>query len=94
MDFVILEMEEDRQVPLILGRPFLNTADAIIKVKGKELNLGVGEDRVTFLIDKAMKYPYTSDDTCFNIDVSMKSLRKSWIHYLTILILSQPLLRK
>jgi hypothetical protein len=53
-------MEEDRQVqvPLILGRPFLNTADAIIKVKGKELNLGVGEDRITFLIDKAMKYPY------------------------------------
>ena len=44
VDFVILEMEEDRQVPLILGRPFLDTADAIIKVKGKELNLGVGDD--------------------------------------------------
>ena len=69
VDFVILEMKEDRQVPLILGRPFLNTADAIIKVKGKELNLGVGDDRITFLIDKAMKYPHSSDDTCFNVDV-------------------------
>ncbi|GJZ46810.1 reverse transcriptase domain-containing protein, partial [Tanacetum coccineum] len=28
-DFVILEMEEDSKVPLILGRPFLHTADVI-----------------------------------------------------------------
>ncbi|GJU41870.1 hypothetical protein Tco_1194827 [Tanacetum coccineum] len=32
-DFVILEMEEDSKVPLILGRPFLYTADAVIRVK-------------------------------------------------------------
>ncbi|GJW29068.1 pentatricopeptide repeat-containing protein [Tanacetum coccineum] len=31
MDFVILEMEEDSKVPLILGRPFLHTADAEIR---------------------------------------------------------------
>ncbi|GKD07467.1 reverse transcriptase domain-containing protein [Tanacetum coccineum] len=30
VDFVILEMEEDSKVPLILGRPFLHTADAVI----------------------------------------------------------------
>ncbi|GJT75673.1 reverse transcriptase domain-containing protein [Tanacetum coccineum] len=29
-DFVILEIEEDSKVPLILGRPFLHTADAVI----------------------------------------------------------------
>ncbi|GJS42958.1 reverse transcriptase domain-containing protein [Tanacetum coccineum] len=29
-DFVILQIEEDDKVPLILGRPFLHTADAII----------------------------------------------------------------
>ncbi|GKF66279.1 reverse transcriptase domain-containing protein, partial [Tanacetum coccineum] len=28
-DFVILKMEEDIRVPLILGRPFLHTADAV-----------------------------------------------------------------
>ncbi|GJU76794.1 reverse transcriptase domain-containing protein [Tanacetum coccineum] len=42
VDFVILEMEEDNKVPLILGRPFLHTADAVIRVKQKKLNLGVG----------------------------------------------------
>ncbi|GKA98273.1 reverse transcriptase domain-containing protein [Tanacetum coccineum] len=29
-DFIILEMEEDSKVPLILGRPFLHTADVVI----------------------------------------------------------------
>ncbi|GJR05751.1 hypothetical protein Tco_0528735 [Tanacetum coccineum] len=53
-NFVILQIEEDDRVPLILGRPFLHTADAIIRVKNKELNLGIGEDRATFHIDKAM----------------------------------------
>nr|GEV36741.1 reverse transcriptase domain-containing protein [Tanacetum cinerariifolium] len=33
VDFVILEMEEDSKVPLILGRPFLYTADAVIRSK-------------------------------------------------------------
>ncbi|GKE98477.1 reverse transcriptase domain-containing protein [Tanacetum coccineum] len=39
-DFVILKMEEDSKAPLILGRPFLHTADAVIRVKQKQLNLG------------------------------------------------------
>lgn len=69
VDFVILEMEEDSKVPLILGRPFLHTTNAIIRVKQKKLNLGVGEDRMSFSIDSAMKHYYSNDDTCFSIDV-------------------------
>nr|GEU91299.1 reverse transcriptase domain-containing protein [Tanacetum cinerariifolium] len=68
-DFVILQMEEDDRVPLILGRSFLHTSDAIIRVKNKELNLGIGEDRATFHIDKAMQHSYVNDDTCFRMDV-------------------------
>ncbi|GJV06698.1 reverse transcriptase domain-containing protein [Tanacetum coccineum] len=69
VDFVILEMEEDSKVPLILGRPFLHTADAVIHVKQKQLNLGVGSERMIFHIDYAMKHSYSNDDTCFSIDV-------------------------
>ncbi|GJS96194.1 reverse transcriptase domain-containing protein [Tanacetum coccineum] len=68
-DFVILEMKEDSKVPLILGRPFLHTVDAIIRVKQKQLNLGVGTERMIFNIDSAMKHSYSNDDTCFSIDV-------------------------
>ncbi|GJX54688.1 reverse transcriptase domain-containing protein [Tanacetum coccineum] len=69
VDFVILQMEEDDKVPLILGRPFWHIADAIIRVKNKELNLGIGEDRATFYIDKAMQHSHMNDDTCFRVDV-------------------------
>ncbi|GKE94913.1 reverse transcriptase domain-containing protein [Tanacetum coccineum] len=68
-DFVILEIEEDSKIPLILGRPFLHTADAVIRVKQKQLNLGVGNERITFSIDPAMKHSYSNDYTCFSIDV-------------------------
>nr|GEX48255.1 reverse transcriptase domain-containing protein [Tanacetum cinerariifolium] len=69
IDFVILEMEEDSKVPLILGRPFLHTADAVIRVKQKQLNFGVGTERMMFNIDSAMKHSYSNDDTCFSINV-------------------------
>nr|GEV51282.1 reverse transcriptase domain-containing protein [Tanacetum cinerariifolium] len=68
-DFVILEMEEDSKVLLILGRPFLHTADAVIRVKQKQLNLGVETERMIFNIDFVMKHSYSNDDTCFSIDV-------------------------
>ncbi|GJR25194.1 hypothetical protein Tco_0973721 [Tanacetum coccineum] len=60
--------EKDNKVPLNLGRPFLHTADAVIRVKQKQLNLGVGTERMTFSIDSAMKHSYSNDDTCFRID--------------------------
>ncbi|GKF79287.1 hypothetical protein Tco_0234855 [Tanacetum coccineum] len=69
MDFVILKMEEDSKVPLILGRPFLYTTDAVIRVKHKQLNLRVGTEQMIFHIDSVMKHSYSNDDTCFSIDV-------------------------
>ncbi|KAJ9128607.1 hypothetical protein P3X46_034706 [Hevea brasiliensis] len=36
VDFVVLEMEEDVQIPIILGRPFLANAKAIIDVKNDD----------------------------------------------------------
>ncbi|GJX72235.1 reverse transcriptase domain-containing protein [Tanacetum coccineum] len=69
VDFIILEIEEDSKVPLILGRPVLHTVDVVIRVKQKQLNLGVGTERMNFSIDSAMKHSYSTDDTCFSIDV-------------------------
>ncbi|GKA07283.1 reverse transcriptase domain-containing protein [Tanacetum coccineum] len=68
-DFVILQMEEDSKLPLILGRPFLHTTDAVIRVKQKQLNLGVGTERMIFNIDSAIKHSYSNDDIGFSIDV-------------------------
>ncbi|GJS24673.1 reverse transcriptase domain-containing protein [Tanacetum coccineum] len=67
-NFVILEIEEDSKVPLILGRPFLHTADTVIRVKQKQRNLRVGTERIIFNINSAIKHSYLNDDTCFSID--------------------------
>ncbi|GJR02755.1 reverse transcriptase domain-containing protein [Tanacetum coccineum] len=77
-DFVILEMEEDSKVPFILGKPFLHTADAVIRVKQKQLNLEVGTERMIFNIDSAMKHSYSNDDTCFSIDVIDEILKEGF----------------
>ncbi|GJS13448.1 reverse transcriptase domain-containing protein [Tanacetum coccineum] len=78
IDFVILKMEENSKVPLILGRPFLHTTDAVIRVKQKQLNLGVRTERMTFHMDSAMKHSYSNDDTCFSIDVINEILEEDF----------------
>ncbi|GKC89083.1 reverse transcriptase domain-containing protein, partial [Tanacetum coccineum] len=78
VDFVILEMEEDSKVPLILGRPFLYTDDAVIRVKQKQLNLGVRTEQMIFNIDSAMKHSYSNNDTCSSIDVIYEILKEDF----------------
>ncbi|GJW15932.1 reverse transcriptase domain-containing protein [Tanacetum coccineum] len=45
-DFVIVDYESDPHVPLILGRPFLRTARALIDVLGEEMILHDGNERL------------------------------------------------
>ena len=47
VDFVVMDMEEDTQVPLLLGRPFMAIRNALIDVKKGELTLKVGEEEYT-----------------------------------------------
>ncbi|XP_022030853.1 uncharacterized protein LOC110931783 [Helianthus annuus] len=61
-DFVILDMEADERVSIILGRPFLCTAKALIDVYDGKITLRVGEERVTFEIERSMNHPSGSDD--------------------------------
>ncbi|GKD15982.1 DNA-directed DNA polymerase [Tanacetum coccineum] len=42
IDFVILDMREDSKIPIILGRPFLATARAMIDVFNKKIMLENG----------------------------------------------------
>ncbi|GKC78950.1 reverse transcriptase domain-containing protein [Tanacetum coccineum] len=55
VDFVILEMEEDSKVPLILGRPFLHTADAVIRVKQNNSILELAQNVCIDVIDEILK---------------------------------------
>nr|GEY10912.1 hypothetical protein [Tanacetum cinerariifolium] len=46
-DFVIADYKSDPRVPLILGRPFLQTARALIDVHGEEMILRDGDEKLT-----------------------------------------------
>ncbi|XP_076956499.1 uncharacterized protein LOC143631710 [Bidens hawaiensis] len=63
--FVILDMDEDKNVPLILGLPFLATARALIDVCTGRLTLRVGDEEVTFDIGKSMRDPQDHDDVLY-----------------------------
>ena len=67
-DFVILDMEADDRVPLIMGRPFLRTAKAMIDVFEGKITLRVGEENVTFDVRKSMKHSNGQDDSVYFLD--------------------------
>ena len=55
VDFIILEMEEDSQVPLLLGRAFLATGAALIDMQKGVLTLRVGEEAADFNLLQSLK---------------------------------------
>ncbi|GJV05905.1 reverse transcriptase domain-containing protein [Tanacetum coccineum] len=69
VDFVVLDIEEDHKVPIILGRPFLATAHAMIDVFNKKIFFKVGNDMVPFDIEKSMEFYSPEDDTYLSIDM-------------------------
>ena len=54
-DFVILDMEEDNEVPLILGRPFLATSRAMVDMSDGKLTLRVGEKEMKFGVGQKLE---------------------------------------
>ena len=67
VDFVIMDMEEDRKVPIILWRPFLATSHALIDMARGKLTLRVGEEEANFSLEDTMKYSY-DEDSCLRVD--------------------------
>ncbi|KAF7800716.1 DNA-directed DNA polymerase [Senna tora] len=71
--FIVLDYEEDREVPIILGRPFLATGRTIIDVQKGELKMRVQDEEVTFNVFKAMKLPGEPEE-CFRVNVIESSI--------------------
>ena len=64
VDFVVINMEEDKQIPLLLGRPFLATGATLIDVKKGELTLKVGDEIVHFNLNHSLKQPELNSADC------------------------------
>ena len=68
MDFVIMDMEEDTQVPLLHGRPFLATRAVLIDVKKGEITLRVREEAGHFKLNTSLKQSEFEIPDCKTID--------------------------
>ncbi|GJW11157.1 reverse transcriptase domain-containing protein [Tanacetum coccineum] len=56
-DFVVVDYDIDPRVPLILRRPFLRTARALVDVYGEELILRDNDEKMIFHADSTSKHP-------------------------------------
>ncbi|GJY00070.1 reverse transcriptase domain-containing protein [Tanacetum coccineum] len=68
-DFVVVDYVVDPRVPLILGRPFLRMARALIDVYGEELTLRVDDEAITFKVGQTSRYSYNDVVSINRIDV-------------------------
>ncbi|GJR12575.1 reverse transcriptase domain-containing protein [Tanacetum coccineum] len=55
VDFFIVDFEADPRVPIILRRPFLRTARALVDLYEEKLTLRVGNEEVVFYSDKSSR---------------------------------------
>jgi len=68
VEFMVMDMDKENEVPLILGRPFMKNAKVMIDVDNGKLIIRVQGDEVQLYVFKAMKHPKDRGE-CFRMDV-------------------------
>lgn len=69
-NFVVLKIEENGEIPLILGRPFLATIEANMSMAKGNVTLTVDGKEVRFNIhDLSKALTFSNDKTCLRLDV-------------------------
>lgn len=92
-DFVVMDIKEDEEIPILLGRPFLSSAGVMINVKRGKMTFEVGEEKVQFILSKFLKAP-AMDDSCCAIDIIDECIREldKDEHIETIKLPSMPIM--
>ena len=74
-DFVVLEMPEDDNMSIILGRPFLNTAGAVIDCNQGKVTFNVNDKEHMVYFPKKTDRPY-----CLNSIINIETIQIGQIH--------------
>ncbi|PON56823.1 hypothetical protein PanWU01x14_178660 [Parasponia andersonii] len=69
-------MEEDENLPIILGRPFLATEMMVIDVYKGELTMRVKDQTISFNVFKKVDSP-SSIDECYRMDLMKENIEKN-----------------
>ena len=68
-DFVVINIEEDKQLSLLLGKPFLATRAALIDVKKGELTQREGDEAVLFNLNQSLKQLEFDNVDCKTVEI-------------------------
>ncbi|GJR06370.1 reverse transcriptase domain-containing protein [Tanacetum coccineum] len=68
-DFMVVNYVANSRVPLILGRPFLRTARALIYVYGEQITLRHDDQSVTFKVGDTKTFSYNIIESVNRVDV-------------------------
>ena len=71
VDFVVIDIEKDKKVSLLLGRPFLAIRAALIDVKKGELTLRVRDEAVHFNLNHSLLQPELNNVDCEIIETKI-----------------------
>ncbi|XP_050211523.1 uncharacterized protein LOC126661704 [Mercurialis annua] len=67
VDFVVLDYAVDKDFPMILGRPFLNTGRALVDVNGGKITLRMNDESMVFDIKHGKSK--CEEEKCMKIDI-------------------------
>ncbi|GJU58569.1 hypothetical protein Tco_1236335 [Tanacetum coccineum] len=68
-DFVVVDYIADPWVPLILGRPFIRMARALIDVHGEQMTLRHNDQSITFKVGDTKTFSYNTIESVNRVDV-------------------------
>lgn len=79
-DFIILDMDEDNEISIILGRPFLATGRTFIDVEMGELTMRVHDVLITFWVFRRVINSSSESKACFAVQEVSSGLQNSFIN--------------
>jgi hypothetical protein len=86
VDFIVLDIEPvpdpAKLIPVILGRPFLATANACINCRTGEMEVNFGNMKVNLNIFNAFQHPMDTEK-CFFVDKIEETIEDTLPHFLT-----------
>ena len=85
-DFVVMDIEEDLEIPIILGHPFMSTASCIVDMGKGKLELSVDDQKISFDLFEAMKHS-SDQKACFDVDKVEREIELA----ATAMVLQSPL---
>lgn len=62
-----MDIEEDSDIPLILGHPFMLTTKCVVDMGNDNLEMSVEDQKVTFNLFKTIKH-LSDNNTCFKVE--------------------------